>query len=88
MSGHRLSLLRRVGLGQEKLERAVLDTAALRLPPVIDCFPQKEDNAALYEWLAAWFAHAEPVPPHEDPFVSDLLSLRAAVAATREALNT
>ena len=88
VSGHRLSLLRRMGLGQEKLERAVLDTAALRLPPVIDCFPQKEDNAALYEWLAAWFAHAEPVAAHEDPFVSDLLSLRAAVAATREALNT
>lgn len=83
---HRLGLMHRIGLGQEKLERAVLDGSSLRLPPVIDYFPDAADNAALYEWLAAWFAHADPVASAGDALQRDILALRAAVAATRAAL--
>lgn len=88
LSHHRLSILRKAGLGRETLSRAVLDTVSLRLPPTVDCFPDRDDNAALYEWLAAWFAHAVPVERTDpDPLVSDLLALRAAVRTTRESLN-
>lgn len=84
---HRLGFMQRVGLGQEKLERAVLDSSSLRLPANIDYFPDAADNAALYEWLVAWFAHAGPVPSADNPLTRDILALRAAVAGTRAALR-
>jgi nitric oxide reductase NorD protein len=86
-SRHRLSLIERIGLGTEKMELPILDAATLRLPGTIDVFPDPADNAALYEWLAAWFAHA--VPPGDgdgDPLRADLLRLRSAVATTRATL--
>ena len=58
-SGHRLGLIQRLGLGTEKLERARYDGVTLQLPDHIDLFPDRADNAALYEWLAAFFVHAE-----------------------------
>ncbi|MFV3131493.1 nitric oxide reductase activation protein NorD [Niveispirillum sp. KHB5.9] len=86
-SRHRLGFLHHVGLGQEKLERAVLDSTSLRLPAVIDYFPDAADNAALYEWLAGWFAHAVPVADSDDALVQDIQALRGAVAGTRAALK-
>lgn len=86
-SGHRLSLKQAVGLGSELLERPTLDTSTLRLPAQIDLFPDAQDNAALYEWLAAWFAHAT-VPHHDsDPLRNDFYRLRAALRTTRAALT-
>lgn len=54
-SGHRLGLKQRLGLGTEKLERARYDGVTLQLPDRVDVFPSREDNAALYEWLAIFF---------------------------------
>jgi nitric oxide reductase NorD protein len=85
-SGHRLSLKQKVGLGREAMERPILDASSLRLPSRIDLFPDAADNAALYEWLAAWFAHAVPAEPDPDPLRADILRLRAAAASTEAAL--
>lgn len=94
-SHHRLSLLRKAGLGTEKIAPAVLDASTLRLPPVIDCFSGRKDNAALYEWLAVWFAHAPaaiaasnqegPVP--DNLLARDIQRLRLAILATRTTLT-
>ena len=87
-SGHRLGLKQRLGLGTEKLERARYDGVTLQLPDGIDVFPSREDNAALYEWLAAFFVHAEPLPAvPSDPLQADLTRLRAAHQATQRALS-
>lgn len=87
-SGHRLRLRQRVGLGRERIDRAVLDPGTLRLPAVIDVFPCPADNEALYEWLAAWCAHAiAPPPSPTDPLQADILRLQAAVATTRATLR-
>lgn len=82
-SGHRLALLERIGLGTEKLERPALDGDVLQLPAVLDVFPDAALNERLYEWLAAYFAHAEPsgVPP-ADPMQADVRALRQARATT------
>ena len=85
-SRHRLSLKQAVGLGTEALERPTLDTSTLRLPAQIDLFPDRRDNEALYEWLAAWFAHATEPRHHSDPLRSDLYRLQAALRTTRAAL--
>ena len=78
-SGHRLGLIQRLGLGTEKLERARYDGVTLQLPDRIDLFPDRADNAALYEWLAAFFVHAEAPPASpSDPLQADLARLRAA----------
>jgi nitric oxide reductase NorD protein len=85
-SGHRLSFKQAIGLGLETLERPALDSSTLRLPATIDLFPETGQNEALYEWLAAWFAHAI-VPVHDgDPLRRDLHRLRAAERTTRAAL--
>ena len=79
-STHRLGFMQRLGLGTEKLERARYDGITLQLPDRIDVFPDRADNAALYEWLAAFFVHADAasiLPP--DPLQADLARLRAAV---------
>lgn len=87
-SGHRLSFLTRLGVGAEKVERASLDGEVLQLPPSIDLFPEVRLNELLYEWLAAYFAHAEPVAAKPaDPLQADVHALRAARAATLTALD-
>jgi nitric oxide reductase NorD protein len=87
-STHRLGFMQRLGLGTEKLERARYDGITLQLPDRIDVFPDRADNAALYEWLAAFFVHADAasiLPP--DPLQADLARLRAAVQATEHAIT-
>jgi nitric oxide reductase NorD protein len=87
-SGHRLNFLQSVGLGTETLELPILDASTLRLPSRIDVFPDRADNEALYEWQAAWFAHAvAPVLADDDPLRNDIRRLRAAVQTTRATLN-
>lgn len=86
-SAHRLSFAQKVGLGVEKMDLPVLDATTLRLPGTIDVFPAREDNEALYEWLAGWFAHAVPTESRDDdPLRADLHRLRAAIATTRATL--
>lgn len=87
-SGHRLGLKQRLGLGTEKLERARYDGVTLQLPDRIDVFPSRGDNAALYEWLAVFFVHTEPLPATpDDPLQADLARLRSFHRATQSALD-
>lgn len=86
-SGHRLGLIQKLGLGTEKLERARYDGSTLQLPDRMDIFPERANNAALFEWLAAFFVHgdAHRVLPG-DPLQADLARLRAACRATERAI--
>lgn len=85
---HRLGLRQRIGIGRERLAPAALDNEVLQLPPVVDCFPDKADNRALYEWLAAFFAHAsEALPPSGDPLQADIATLRLAAVTTARVLE-
>ena len=86
-SHHRLPFRRALGTWRERLARPSFDGEALRLPEVIAAFPAREDNVALYFWLAAASAHAAPpAPPEPDPLAADIAALRAACAMTRATL--
>ncbi|WP_342712326.1 VWA domain-containing protein [Bradyrhizobium sp. B124] len=76
-SGHRLGWRQRIGLGDETLDHPGRDGATIFLPESIAVFADRELNAKLYRWLAAWFA-VQPVAPIEavDPLQRDLLTLR------------
>ena len=76
-TGHRLGWRQRIGLGDERLEQPGRDAATIFLPDSIAIFADRELNAALYRWLAAWFAFA-PVDTigEVDPLRRDLLNLR------------
>ncbi len=79
-SRHRQPLIRRIGLGgDEKLGRPRFDGSVLHLPERLDMFGDRADNAALYEWLVAFFALAPPWSPlPDDPLQADLMRLRYA----------
>lgn len=76
-TGHRLGWRQRIGLGDERLEQPGRDAATIFLPDSLAIFADRELNAALYRWLAAWFAFA-PVDTigEADPLQRDLLLLR------------
>lgn len=87
-SGHRLSVLERIGLGTERLERPALDGDVLQLPAVLDVFPDAALNERLYEWLAAYFAHAEVSgEAPADPLRADVWALRQVAATTARVLT-
>ncbi|MCM8735585.1 VWA domain-containing protein [Azospirillum sp. A1-3] len=87
-SHHRLGLRQRLGLDAEKLPRPRYDGVTLHLPDRIDLFDERSLNAGLYEWLAAFFAHAPPaLPLPDDPLRADLFRLRSARMATDRALD-
>ncbi|MBP2301014.1 nitric oxide reductase activation protein NorD [Azospirillum picis] len=89
-SDHRLPLLDRIGLGTERVERAALDGDVLRLPDAIGLFPDPLLNERLYEWLAAFLAHADAETPADqdqaDPLRRDVQELRSAAATTMRVL--
>ena len=82
----------RRGMGAQLAEARVMehvasfDGEALRLPPVIDAFPDPALNRAAYLWLAALAATATPYTPPADPLAADLAHLAAMQAATNRAL--
>lgn len=57
-TGHRLGWRQRIGLGDERLAQPGRDAATIFLPDNIAIFADRGLNAALYRWLAAWFAFA------------------------------
>lgn len=60
--GARRSLLSRIAGSDERIARARMDVATLRLPPALDVFPERGLNRDLYLWLAALAAaHAQPL---------------------------
>jgi nitric oxide reductase NorD protein len=78
-SGHRLGWRQRIGLGDESLDHPGRDGATVFLPDRIALFPDRELNALLYRWLAAWFATAPVADIDEpDPLRRDLVTLRRA----------
>src|SRR5262245_11863824 len=86
-SGHRLGWRQRIGLGNEALAHPGRDAATVFLPERIALFPDRDLNAALYRWLAAWFATAPLTAIDEtDPLRRDLLLLRRARATTAAAV--
>src|SRR4051812_31663058 len=82
-------LRERLGLGTtEKLVAPRFDGATVELPETMDLLPHRADNAALYEWLAAWFAAAgPPLSPADDPLQADIARLREVQAATARLLQ-
>ncbi|MEK9281996.1 MULTISPECIES: VWA domain-containing protein [unclassified Bradyrhizobium] len=78
-AGHRLGWRQRIGLGDERLDQPGRDAATVFLPDRIAIFADRALNAALYRWLAAWFAFAPAEAIEEvDPLRRDLLMLRRA----------
>lgn len=76
---HRLRLRQLVGLGEEKTAEASRDAGTVRLPPVIDLFPERSLNRDLFLWLAAYMATMPLVERHvADPMQADLSALAAA----------
>ena len=86
-SAHRLGWRQRIGLGHESLAHPGRDAATVFLPEQIALFPDRDLNAALYRWLAAWFATVPLAAIDEiDPLRRDLLLLRRARATTAAVL--
>ncbi|KAA9010085.1 nitric oxide reductase activation protein NorD [Histidinibacterium aquaticum] len=81
-SAHRLSRLRRIGTPREMVHTADFTGERLRLPPVIDTFPDRALNRAAYLWLAALAARVDVPLPEPDPYLRDLQELSALVAAS------
>ena len=78
-SSHRLGWRQRVGLGDESLDHPGRDAATVFLPDRIAIFSDRDLNASLYLWLAAWFATVPVATSAEtDPLRRDLLMLRHA----------
>lgn len=76
-SAHRLGWRQAIGLGDETLEQPGRDGATVFLPESIAIFADREFNAQLYRWLAAWFA-VQPLSSatEADPLRRDLVTLR------------
>ena len=85
-SRHRRSI--GAGLAEARMLEhvAAFDGDTLRLPPVIDAFPDAPLNRAAYLWLAALAATATPYTAPTDPLAADLAHLVAMQAATARAL--
>src|SRR3712207_6048497 len=49
-SSHRLNLLQRIGVTEERLEQPGRDASTLFLPPRIELFPSSMLNRSLYLW--------------------------------------
>jgi nitric oxide reductase NorD protein len=80
-SSHRLAWRQRIGLGDESLAYPGRDAATVFLPERIALFADRGLNAALYHWLAAWFATVPLAAMEEtDLLRRDLLILRRARA--------
>ena len=85
-SAHRPTLRQRLA-GAPRLTVARRDGQALYLPPLIDAYPDRANNRALYVWLAAFFAHLPLRPPEPCGVARDVAFLRDARAAMAATLS-
>jgi len=85
---HRLSWRMRLGMDNERIEVARRDNDSLLLPNMIDFFPERALNRALYLWLAAFLAHAPDMPriKPRNPLHRDLVFIAQAWRATETIL--
>jgi nitric oxide reductase NorD protein len=84
---HRLRLVQRLGMSEERLLTAERTAELVLLPPTLDCLPEAGLNRELYVWLAAFLALA-PAPRETggDPLRRDVAFLRAAALTTARVL--
>jgi nitric oxide reductase NorD protein len=75
-----------VGARPEAEHVADFSGERLRLPPVIDAFPERAWNRAAYLWLAALAAAVEIPAPEADPLARDAAELAALAVASRAVL--
>ncbi len=93
-SNHRLSWRQRIGMEQERLDRAERHDERILLPPDIASFPDTNLNRQLYLWLAAFFTVGTPpgvdlqleTARPSDDLQADLLMLHRAFHVTRRVL--
>lgn len=86
-SKHRLKLRQLVGLGEERIAQSGRDFARAMLPDVIDFFPDRSLNRALYIWLTAAIATLPEAPlTAMDPLARDLERLHMAISNVDETL--
>jgi len=83
--GHRQP--QRIGARPEAAHVADFSGERLRLPPVIDAFPERALNRAAWLWLAVLAACVELPEPEDDPLAADLAELAALATASRTALD-
>ena len=86
-SHHRLRLVQRLGMSEERLLPAERTAELVLLPPVLDCLPTATLNRDLYVWLVAFLAEALPLAPIIDPLQRDLARLRRAAERTQAVLR-
>lgn len=84
-SGHRLRVRQRLGILRETVPASRLDDDALLLPPRLALFPEPASNRFHYFWLAAHAACLPRATETGDPLQQDLLALRDARTAARDA---
>ncbi len=84
----RLGIFHRLGHETWQVPRARMDGDTLLLPEVLDVFPEQENNADLYYWLAAWAVAVQGTWPKDadDPLQADVLALRFALKASERTL--
>ncbi|MFO1210296.1 MAG: VWA domain-containing protein [Amaricoccus sp.] len=75
-----------VGAKRETAHVADFSGERLRLPPVVDAFPDPTLNRAAYLWLAALAACVRLPEAEADPLAADLAELAALAEASRAAL--
>ncbi|WP_226553211.1 nitric oxide reductase activation protein NorD [Celeribacter naphthalenivorans] len=89
---HRTALRRRLGAARETEHVASFDTEHLRLPPVMEVFPEARLNRAAYFWLIALAASqgdaAPELPAAEDGPEMDCAQIRANARACDQAYLT
>ena len=85
-SAHRPTLRQRIA-GAHRLTVARRNGQALYLPPLIDSYPTRAENRALYVWLAAFFAHLPLRPPEPFSVARDVAFLQDVRAATETTLT-
>ena len=86
---HRRPHMRKLATERDKIFLPVFDGERLRLPPVIDAFPDRNLNRAAYFWLTASAAlsdEAALVCPEADNPARDLATIRANVMAGQRVL--
>lgn len=88
VTGHRLNLRQRIGLGEERLAQALRTPDSLQLPVEIALFPEARLNRELYVWLAACLA-AMPSRSltQTDPLYRDLAVITAAQSLVATVLD-
>lgn len=83
---HRISVKRKLGTVRETLQVARFDGERLRLPAVMDVFPETHLNKAAYLWLVAISAVVNFEKPPRDLLQSDLFHISMMHRATKSVL--